>query len=65
LPKLKPVLAVVEATLLEPKAAKAGREEGAEELLAVELSPKENGAAAEVGFGFSVLASAPKPPNAN
>ena len=54
MPKLNPLLAVVDATLLEPKAAKAGREE----LLAVE-SPKENGVAAEVGFGFSVLV-APK-----
>ena len=61
MPKLNPLLAVVEATLLEPKAAKAGRE-GADELLPVE-SPKEKGAAAEVGLGFSVLA-APKPPKA-
>lgn len=56
LPKLNPLLTVVEAALLEPKAAKAGREEGAVKLLAVE-SPKEKGLAAEVGFGFSVLAA--------
>lgn len=62
MPKLNPLLAVVEATLLEPKAPKAGREEGTGELLPVE-SPKEKGAAAEVGFGLSVLA-APKPPKA-
>ena len=62
MPKLNPVLAVVEATLLAlPKAAKAGREEGTEELFALD-SPKEKGAAAVVGFGFSVLA-APNPPN--
>ena len=58
LPKLNPLLTVVEAPLLEPKAAKAGRAEGAVKLLAVE-SPKEKGLAADVGFGFSVLV-APK-----
>ena len=60
LPKLKPLLAVVEACwpLWEPKAAKAGREDGAVELLAVE-SPKEKGAAA----GLSVATPVPKPPN--
>ena len=53
MPKLNPVLAVDAAgcTLPELKAANAGREGGVEELF--EETPKEKGAAADVGFGFS------------
>ena len=54
MPKLNPVLAVDAAgcTLPELKAANAGREGGVEELFEEE-TPKEKGAAADVGFGFS------------